>query len=314
MCRHGVTTAGTQRWRCPACATTAVRRRPDAREIRFRQSFVRWVCGTKTLTEIADECRVERRTLTRRFGSFLNTPPTALSHTNTDAVLVLDAIWLGGRSAVALIARTPAVVRSWGFAPAESYDAWGSFVATLRKPSAVVVDGNGGLLTALRRHFEGVLIQRCMAHVMRFGLGKLTAHPATRAGQCLRELLCALPQVRTRRRKRRWMRAFRRWERTHRRFLGERSYYEQGNKRRWWYTHRSLRAVRSHIHNALPHLFTYVHRPWIPRTSNHLEGGTNARIEELIGRHRGMPLEHRKALVAYFLYSKTKRKNTRNVS
>lgn len=314
MNRHGVTAAGTPRWYCPACAVATVRTRPDARTARFKRSFVRWICGTKTLEEIANECRIERRTLTRRFASFLRTPPLPPTHTLPDAVLILDAIWIGGRVAVALIARTPAQVRFWGFASSESFDAWEWMVRSLKQPRAVVIDGNGGIMAAIVRHWNGVLVQRCIAHVMRFALGKLTQHPKTQAGHELHALLLALPRVHTRRQRRRWVRVFRRWQRKYDRFLRERTYYEVYGRRRWWYTHRSLRAVRSHLQNALPHLFTYVRHPWLPRTTNHLEGGTNARLEELIGRHRGMPLEHRKALVAYFLQSKTERKTTRNVS
>lgn len=314
MNRHGVTGAGTPRWRCPSCVVTGVRVRPDARTTRYARSFARWMCGTKTLGDIAGECRVDRRTLTRRFARFLLTPPLPPSRLPHDAVLILDAIWIGGRAAVALIARTRAWVRSWGFACSESYEAWSTFVRSLPPPRAAVVDGNGGLLVAVQRRWDGVLLQRCLAHVMRFALGKLTQRPHTEAGRILRCLVLVLPRVRTRRQKRRWVRAFRKWQRRSDRFLKERTYYETAGRRRWWYTHRTLRVVRSHLRNALPHLFTYVRHPWIPRTSNHLEGGTNARLEELIGRHRGMPLEHRKALVAYFLHSKTEKKTTRNVS
>lgn len=314
MHRHGTTAAGTPRWCCPVCAVTAVRTRPDARTTRYARSFARWICGTKTLGEIAGECRVQRRTLTRRFVPFLKVVPSPPLHRQHDAVLILDAIWMGGRAAVALIARTPAWIRSWGFAGSESHEAWSSFVHSLEQPRAAVVDGNGGLLEAIRRCWDSVLLQRCLAHVMRFALGKLTRQPKTEAGRTARTLVLLLPRIRTRRQKRRWVHAFQKWQRRFDGFLRERTYYETGGRHRWWYTHRTVRAVRSHLRNALPHLFTSVRHPWIPRTSNHLEGGTNARLEELIGRHRGMPLEHRQSLVAHFLRSKTERKTTRNVS
>lgn len=314
MQRYGVTGTGTPRWYCPVCAVTAVRRRPDARTTRYARSLTRWICGTKTLEDIANDCRVNRRTLTRRFVRFLETPPFPPAHLPYDAVLILDAIWIGGRAAVAFIARTPASVRSWGFAGSESHESWSMFVCSLTQPRAVVVDGNGGLLWAIQHCWDGVLLQRCLAHVMRVALGKLTQRPRTEADRSLRRLVLLLPRIRTRRQKRRWIRMFWKWQRRSDDFLRERTYYEAQGRRRWWYTHRTLRAVRSHLRNALPHLFTYVRHPWIPRTSNHLEGGTNARLEELIGRHRGMPLEHRKALVAHFLHSKTEKKPTRNVS
>lgn len=87
--------------------------------------------------------------------------------------------------------------------------------------------------------------------------------------------------------------------------MKEKTYYFGDNgKKRWWYKHRTLRGMQSHINNALPHLFEYVRSPQIPRTTNFLEGGINARVKELLRRHRGLSLTKRLALVAYFLDSK----------
>jgi len=104
----------------------------------------------KTLTEIAGECRVSRWTLERRFAPFFVAPPESPLHRDEDDVLVLDDTWLDGKRAVVLITRSLRWVRRWMFARSESYASWDTFVETLRKPRAVVVDGKGGLVTAVR--------------------------------------------------------------------------------------------------------------------------------------------------------------------
>ncbi|MBI5744097.1 MAG: hypothetical protein HY952_06080 [Elusimicrobia bacterium] len=57
---------------------------------------------------------------------------------------------------------------------------------------------------------------------------------------------------------------------------------------------------------ALENLFTKIECQGVPSTTNLVEGGNNSRIKELLHRHRGMNLEHKKAIVAYFLNSRNR--------
>jgi hypothetical protein len=57
---------------------------------------------------------------------------------------------------------------------------------------------------------------------------------------------------------------------------------------------------------ALDNLFAHIECPGVPSTTNLVEGGINSRIKELLHRHRGMSLEHKKAIVAYFLNSRNR--------
>jgi transposase-like protein len=216
---------------------------------------------------------------------------------------------------MALIGRTPQHVVWWIFAERESYDSWDIFCSHVPAPSAVVCDGQRGLFAAIRGYWPKVPFQRCLIHVLRQALAKLTLHPKTPAGQDLRKLVRQLPTIRTRRQKRRWIRRWKHWRRKYHRFLTERSYGDIQNKRRsWWYTHKKLRAVRSLIQNSLPYLFTFIGHPEIPKTSNHVEGGINSRLKELLHRHRGLNLIQKQALVSWFLALKQPQKPPRNVT
>jgi hypothetical protein len=106
---------------------------------------------------------------------------------------------------------------------------------------------------------------------------RISMRPKTEAGRALWQLTRALWDVETTADANRWIKRFHTWEQQYADFLKERSYAPETG--RWWYTHRTLRAARSHLRNALPHLFTFTVVPGTPRTSNHVEGGTNARLK-----------------------------------
>ena len=317
MQRYGRTAAGTQRWYCSSCASSTVRKRPDTKERHHRTLFTRWLTGNRSLSEIADDYGVSRRTLVRWFTPLweqIHQPLALRSATYT--IYILDGVYLSGRENAALICRTMTAQISWMFAQRETLASWMAFLKNLPAPDAAVVDGQKGLLAAILCLWPKTKVQRCLAHIERLARIKLTRRPKTSAGKELLVLVRQLWGVRTKRQRRRWVRAYLRWERRHDTFLKERSYGEPktGRKRTWWYTHRNIRSVRSLIRNAMPHLFTFVRYPLVPRTTNHIEGGVNSRLKELVHRHRGLTQKRKQVLVAEHLAQKRRKKPTRNVT
>ena len=277
--------------------------------------FCSWVESKKTISEISESAGIGARTLRRWFVPFLGEPPKPVECGVRTRVLVLDATSIEAHACVMLIAgdadRSSPV--SWSAAARESFGAWCPFLAGLRRsdmiPTYVVCDGQRGLLNAIHEVWPSTRIQRCLIHVTRQARAWLTLRPKTIAGVQLLGIVRDLTSIRTRRQKRRWIRRFRRWQRRHATFLKERT---QGDAH-WWYTHRKLRATRSLIANAMPDLFRFVTDPTVPRTSNHVEGGLNARIKELLRCHRGLSTQKKFALAAWYLYLRQGRKPTRNV-
>jgi hypothetical protein len=52
----------------------------------------------------------------------------------------------------------------------------------------------------------------------------------------------------------------------------------------------------------------------VPRTTNHVEGGINSRLKDLFRIHRGISVQKKIALAAWYLYYRQdERKSTRNV-
>lgn len=315
--RWGKTATGKQRYRCQNCLTSTVRPRKDTGRRNRLSVFVRWLTGTTSLGEIASHASRQSRTLHRQLAAFWGQEPRPVLPSECQ-VLVLDATSVVKHLVVALVgqdggARKPV---SWDFAPRESFESWWLFLRPLAeyglKPDTVVSDGQKGLLKAIRAVWPEARSQRCLIHVTRQAKLWLTKYPQTRAGQELLWLVKGLLSVRTRRQKRRWLKHFGRWCRKHDHFLKERTPHPSEPKK-WWYTHRRLRAVRSLLKNALPDLFRFIGHPEVPRTTNHVEGGINSRLKELLRRHRGLSPQRKRVLVSWYLALRQGQKPTRNV-
>lgn len=315
MQRWGRTAAGRQRWRCAACSRSAVRTRDDGRAKSRLSLFVSWLTSKASASELAAERGVAVQTLGRWFRPLWDLPPTPRPALPI-LTLVLDGTVIAWRECTLLIAGDNERLQpvSWAPAAGECHASWLEFLAQLKKggvmPSFVVCDGQRGLLKAIRETWPDALVQRCLIHVVRQASRWLTRNPKTKAGADLLALVKKLAAVRTRRQKRKWIRAFCYWERRHRKFLKERA---TGPTGKWWYAHRKLRAARSLVRNAIPDLFRFVSDPTVPRTSNHVEGGCNGRIKELLRCHRGLPLAKKLVVASWYLALRQGQKPTRDV-
>jgi len=313
MVRFGFTSKGTQRWRCMSCGVSGIRIRPDNHLRIWRARLALWLTNPETLTTQSKRWHINRRTSHRAFTSLwkeeLHAPLLSLE----DKALVLDATALAP-DLVALIARTPDDGGlSFEFAEQESYESWKHLLSRLADtPRAVVSDAQKGLKKAIRERFPGVPIQRCLMHVMRLALAWITKRPQTAAGKTLRVLVKAMSHVWSEYEARVWTTWFLRWCIHYQCFLAERTMGADGCTS--WWTHRKLRQTSSLLRRSIPELFTYTVFPGIPRTTNHVEGGINAGIAEVISRHRGLTSAQKKTAVALFLNKRQMKKSTRNVS
>jgi hypothetical protein len=310
MQRWGKHPSGSQRWRCPHCKKNTVWKRKDNRERSRLSLFVTWILSKKSLVELAFESKVSIQTLIAWFRPFWFHSPKP-KYDYPVRVLVLDATSVVTRQCMLLIAgdndRLAPV--SWFPTVRECLRSWYLFLSILDvQPTIVVCDGQRGLLKAIHEVWPHAHVQRCLVHIIRQASAWLTQNPKTRAGRQLLLLVKQLRGIRTRRQKRRWIRAYRKWDKKYEKFLKEKSFSWQG---RWWYTHRRLRGTRSLIENALPDLFRFVTDPTVPRTSNHVEGGINARLKELFRSHRGFSQTKKLALASWYLALRQGQKPTR---
>lgn len=78
---------------------------------------------------------------------------------------------------------------------------------------------------------------------------------------------------------------------------------------------RIIQALRCYKRN-MRHLFTYQKYPelQIPNTTNHIDGGVNPKVKDLVRRHRGMRIDRRNTLLINLLYNlKGDTRNTHNL-
>ena len=315
MQKYGKTAKGTTRWYCPICHISSVRTRPDTKQRHARTLFSLWTTGNQNLTDIAHDRGISRETLSRRFAPYYDQAlPPGTPVSLEDEVLVCDGIHTDGRFEVVLIVRTKALPVYWHEVPYESYATWFAVFSRLPRPKAIVGDGQKGMIAAIHTVWPGIPFQRCIAHVERLVRVRVSCHPTTRAGDELLRLSTCLKTIWTRRQKRRWLRAFNHWRKQYKKTIDEKTTIMLPNGRKSWrYTHGRLHSAYSLLNNSLPNLFTYVGHWDIPRTTNLVEGGINARIKELIHRHRGLSGEKKK-IIAFQYLLKRRGKPTRNVT
>lgn len=317
MQKWGQTRTSKQRFRCFGCQVSGVKARSDNKQRNRLKSFLTWICSKQTMVEYAKHIKTSRQTLSKYFSEFWKHEPQPIYPLEKSGIIAVDGTSVVKRKAMVLIVQnvTASKPLSWAFAGHENFDTWFNFFSRLQqqglKPSVIVCDAQKGLIKAIRTVWPETVVQRCIIHIHRQARIWLTQHPKTKAGRELLIIVNGLLKVRTKRQKRRWLRMFRKWDKKHHNFLKEKTIAPVMSKRHWWYTHRKIRAVRSLIKNALPDLFRYLNNPMIPRTSNHVEGGVNSRLQELLRCHRGISLKNKTTLTAWYLASRQGRKPTR---
>lgn len=165
-------------------------------------------------------------------------------------------------------------------------------------PRAIVSDHQKGLRSAVSFVFPGVLHQRCQAHIIRQALTWTTKRPKTLAGKTLRALVLRLSSIEREDDALLWTATLHRWHEHFKPFLAEKT---EGPNGRRPFTHRYLRRAAALMLGCVPEAFTFLIAPSVPKTSNHVEGGINSPLKEHLKRHRGLPPERQRALVAFFL-------------
>jgi len=143
---------------------------------------------------------------------------------------------------------------------------------------------------------EPIPIQLCQFHVQKRISTLLTNHPQTDAGKQLKQINDNF--IKNRLTEQQLGRTLGLYVRMNYNFLIERN--EQGE-----YKHiRIIRALKTY-HRSFKYLFTYQDYPNIniPNTTNHIDGGINTKIKELVRQHRGMSLGRRNKLIAILLNS-----------
>ena len=218
----------------------------------------------------------------------------------------LDGIWLR-REAVVLVAVAGGRVAAWHLARSECSAAWSALMRRMPAPAMLVSDGSTGLAKAAGEVWPGTRVQRCTFHAAAQVKRCTTLRPRTEAGRELLALADALLRVGDADAAAAWVAAYAGWCARWSAFLNEHTLKD--GKRIW--THERLRKARRALSRLLSDgtLFTYIEMArerggsW-PATNNAVES-VNARLREMLRRHRGLPLMHRAKAVFWWCYMHT---------
>jgi len=303
-----------QRWYCKICSTSATKPRDDLSRGFVLDSFVDYLLGKDSQEEIYSG--VTSRGWRKDTAWCWDVTPTPVVTGEIYPVLLMDGTRVGEQ--VCLIVRSVAYVVSWSFAPWEASCSWDALLRTIPAPAVIVCDGQKGMLLSIARSWPLTRVQRCLLHVWMNIRSKLSLNPQTEAGVDLLAHYRQIWGIKTHASSLQWEEVFYQIYELHNSFIDERTYSSNlltsfGNPR-WWYTHRKTRSAYRQVDKLLgqKQLFTYLEpellkqtKTPIPRTTNHMEGGTNSTLKGQLYIHRGMPSEHQQRLTDWCLYGKT---------
>lgn len=160
------------------------------------------------------------------------------------------------------------------------------------KVLSVTTDGRKGVSNV----FKDYPVQICQFYVQKRILSKTTINPKTECGKKLKYI--ATHFIKEKWNKERFSEEISKISIEFKDFLNEKNDENQ-------YKHKKLRSALFGIKTVLPNLFTFqdYSELKIPNTTNHLDGGINTKIKDLVRRHRGMKISRRNKLIVNLLYN-----------
>lgn len=314
LVKNGRTAAGTQRWRCPSCGASSVRKRPDLSRRHDLDAFVGWLLSKASQAET--DATATGRSFRRRIGWCWDITPM-LPVTGE----VFDEIQLDGFNLrtgwCLLVASVDAKPVAFQWAGSENQAAWSALLAQLPAPMVIVSDGASGLKGALAEHWPDTRVQRCLVHVQRNVRKYVTSRAKTPAGRALWGLALKLTKVKTLDGMNAWILLLSRWEAQFLPLTKQRTYASSGVAlpswarlgQKWWFTHQRLRSGHQVLARLVTagHLFTFLDPALdgikIASTTNQIEGGINSPMRDLLKRHRGLSEHHQKRALEWWLYT-----------
>lgn len=293
--KNGKHRSGTQRWRCPSCGASSIRRRPDVTTRGQLRQFVMWLVGKNTQGE--SDGTATGRSFRRQIAWCWDLVPRLGPVETIHHAVLVDGIWIGTWCLLIALSDTGRVL-GWQWCARESTAAWNALLEQIPAPAVLVSDGGSGLPSALHQCWPETKHQRCLFHLQMNTTRHLTRNPRTTAGRALRRLVMDLSGVRDEDTAIDWHLRLEQWWQTFGHLTNERTLLRNGQ---FGFTHDRLRKawllIRLVVRKDL--LFTHI-AYGNPRTTSALEG-LNAQIRDLLRRHRGMTEAHRRRAVEWFL-------------
>ncbi|MBF0817825.1 IS256 family transposase, partial [Microbacterium paludicola] len=234
LIKNGRTAAGTQRWRCPECGASAIRRRPDVTRREQLRQFLVWVTGKLSQTELQG---VSARSFRRKTAWCWALEPVFPPVETIHHAIIVDGIWIDDWCLLIALSDTGDVL-GWQWSGGESTAAWEALFSKIPAPGVIVTDGGTGIRSALANIWPETQIQRCIFHLQMNVTRELTRNPRLPAGRALRQIALQLSDVHTVEDAITWRQNLETWWQAYGHLTKERSLYDNGQ---FGFTHKRLR-------------------------------------------------------------------------
>lgn len=160
---------------------------------------------------------------------------------------------------------------------------------------SVTIDGRVGIPSV----FSSFPVQICQFHQIQIVNRYLTKNPKLLASKQLKTIIEDLTIVN----QKGFESRFNYYLDTNQEFINEKTINPETG--RPIYKHKKLRSAVNSIKNNLKYLFTCRNHPIlnIPNTTNHIDGGVNPKLRELVRTHRGLRKDRRNKILTVLLNS-----------
>ena len=296
--------SGRQRYKCHRCHQLFIWKNKGKSLSKQKIWFKKWILGRAILDDIAKEKKCSTRTIQRLFKKYLNNPPIPQVRENDNCHLMIDGTYSSDWCQLNYFDNDLKYLQYFDTVKCETYLDYRMGLTLLKKANLNIVsitcDGHKGLLNAISDVLPGVIVQRCVVHIIRMSIIYLRQRPKYLAAIELKEIVMKLSSISSHQEKDIWIKLFLDWEQKYHHFLQEKTEHISGRKR---YTHRLVRRTRSLIKQAIPNMFYYLDNPSIPKSTNGLESRFSY-LKNNLRIHRGLSKKHVKSFLSWYAYFK----------
>lgn len=296
---------GIQRLKCRNCKSLFSTRRKDVSKSNRFPWFRKWVSGRMTIEEISRASGYSSRQLHRWFDEYLDEYPTWNIKTTAPVYLLIDGTYYSdGHCLIVYRAGNLRRTLFYRFARAEDDDEIASDLMAIREMgyeiAGITTDGGDNIVRAAEYVYPGVPRQRCMVHVRRECLNRITLQPRSPEARALKDLVLRIGDVRTAN-DRLW------WLKLNAAFACEKAVRPGGQT---YFVRDDLRKAYVHLKRAIPNLFTFVDHPGLPKTTNALEAFFG-HLKDQLRLHRGLSETRVDNFIKWYLYFNDEKKKNK---
>jgi hypothetical protein len=302
---------GIQRHKCRSCQSLFSARRKDISKSNRFPWFRKWILGKMTVEDIAATSGYSSRQLHRWFDEYLDEYPTWIIKTTVPIYLLIDGTYYSNDHCL-IVYRAANLKRTifYRFCTTEDDDEIASDLINIRSMGydivGITTDGGDNIIRAVEYAYPNVPRQRCMVHVQRECLSKITLHPRSPEGRMLKYLVMKLGEINTHNEKMWWIGAFENWVEENKEYVCEKAHYP--NSARTYYIRDELRKAYVHLRRAIPNLFMYIEHPGLPRSTNALEAFFG-HIKDQLRLHRGLAETRVDNFIKWYLFFNDEKKS-----